>query len=50
MEKRPPRIIVVDDDVDACRNLADILGDIAYEVDVAHNMFERMFDSAAVSK
>lgn len=30
-------ILVVDDDVDACTNLADILGDMGYEVDVAHD-------------
>lgn len=30
-------ILVVDDDVDACRNLSDILSDLGYEVDVAHD-------------
>jgi two-component system, NtrC family, response regulator HydG len=30
-------ILVVDDDVDACQNLADILGDLGYSVDVAHD-------------
>src|SRR3954469_21470382 len=30
-------ILVVDDDVDICRNLADILGDLGYHVDTAHD-------------
>lgn len=30
-------ILVVDDDVDTCRNLSDILTDLGYRVDVAHN-------------
>jgi two-component system, NtrC family, response regulator HydG len=29
-------ILVVDDDVDICRNLSDILTDLGFEVDVAH--------------
>jgi DNA-binding response OmpR family regulator len=29
--------LVVDDDLDTCRNLADILGDLDYDVDVAHD-------------
>ncbi|MEX2287169.1 MAG: response regulator [Planctomycetaceae bacterium] len=37
MELQPARILVVDDDVDTCRNLADILSDIGYQVDVAHD-------------
>jgi DNA-binding NtrC family response regulator len=32
-----PRILVVDDDVDACGNLSDILGDLGYSVEVAYN-------------
>jgi len=32
-----PTILVVDDDVDTCRNLADILTDLGYRVDVAHD-------------
>ena len=32
-----PAILVVDDDVDTCRNLADILSDLGYRVDVAHD-------------
>jgi two-component system, NtrC family, response regulator HydG len=32
-----PSVLVVDDDVDTCQNLADILEDMDYEVDVAHN-------------
>jgi CheY-like chemotaxis protein len=31
----PPTILVVDDDPDTCRNLADILGDLGYRVDTA---------------
>lgn len=30
-------VLVVDDDVDACRNLADILSDLGYQADVAHD-------------
>lgn len=30
-------ILVVDDDVDTCRNLSDILGDLGYQVDTAHD-------------
>lgn len=33
----PPTILVVDDDVDTCRNLNDILVDLGYQVDMAHN-------------
>jgi PleD family two-component response regulator len=29
-------ILVVDDEVDFCSNMADILGDMGYEIDVAH--------------
>jgi two-component system, NtrC family, response regulator HydG len=32
-----PRILVVDDDPDICQNLTDILSDLRYEVDCAHN-------------
>lgn len=31
------RVLVVDDDVDTCRNLSDILNDFGYEVMTAHN-------------
>jgi len=31
------RILVVDDDPDTCRNLSDILIDLGYQVDVAHD-------------
>ena len=31
-----PRILVVDDDVDICHNLSDILTDLGYHVDCAH--------------
>ena len=30
-----PLILVVDDDVDTCRNMADLLGDVGYAVDSA---------------
>jgi two-component system response regulator HydG len=32
-----PSILVVDDEVDTCRNLSDILTDLGYHVDVAHD-------------
>ncbi len=32
-----PAILVVDDDVDTCHNLSDILTDLGYRVDVAHD-------------
>jgi len=32
-----PRILVVDDDRDTCRNLSDILTDLGYQVDYAHD-------------
>src|SRR5262249_41613915 len=31
------RVLVVDDDVDTCRNLSDILADLGYQVDTAHD-------------
>jgi two-component system response regulator HydG len=33
----PARILVVDDDEDICRNLSDILTDLGYQVDSAHD-------------
>src|SRR5436190_20484372 len=30
-------VLVVDDDVDTCRNLADILSDMGYQADIAHD-------------
>jgi two-component system, NtrC family, response regulator HydG len=33
----PPRILVVDDDPDICRNLSDILSDLGYQVDAVHD-------------
>jgi CheY-like chemotaxis protein len=35
MPQTPPSILVVDDDPDTCRNIADILGDLGYRVDTA---------------
>lgn len=32
-----PTILIVDDDVDICRNLSDILDDLGYHVDYAHD-------------
>ncbi len=32
-----PSVLVVDDDVDTCRNLSDILADLGYRVDTAHD-------------
>jgi len=37
MNTSPPAILVVDDDVDTCRNLSDILSDLGYRVDLAHD-------------
>jgi len=37
MSDDPPRILVVDDDPDICRNLSDILSDLGYHVDAAHD-------------
>jgi len=31
-----PALLIVDDDVDTCRNLSDILTDLGYRVDTAH--------------
>jgi len=36
MTRTMPAILVVDDDVDTCRNLSDILTDLGYHVEVAH--------------
>jgi DNA-binding response OmpR family regulator len=35
--KPGPSILVVDDDVDTCHNLSDILTDLGYHVDIAHD-------------
>jgi CheY-like chemotaxis protein len=32
-----PAVLVVDDDIDTCRNLSDILTDLGYAVDTAHD-------------
>lgn len=37
MSRQPLSILVVDDDADTCENLADILTEMDYDVDVAHN-------------
>jgi CheY-like chemotaxis protein len=37
MNSTGARILVVDDDVDICRNLSDILTDLGYAIDVAHD-------------
>ena len=37
MPPRAPSILVVDDEVDTCLNLSDILTDLGYHVDVAHD-------------
>ena len=36
MAANTPSLLVVDDDVDTCRNLSDILTDMGYHVDTAH--------------
>jgi two-component system response regulator HydG len=37
MPDTPRWVLVVDDEPDTCANLADILGDLGYQVDVAHS-------------
>jgi len=37
MSATKPSILVVDDEVDTCRNLSDILTDLGYKVDVAYD-------------
>jgi two-component system, NtrC family, response regulator HydG len=37
MSARPATLLVVDDDVDTCKNLSDILTDMGYQVDTAHD-------------
>ncbi len=37
MSNSQTRILVVDDEVDTCRNLSDILTDLGYQVDVAYD-------------
>ncbi len=37
MNQTPSSILVVDDDVDTCQNLSDILTDMGYHVDTAHD-------------
>lgn len=34
---RLPSLLIVDDEVDACRNLSDIFSDMGYHVDMAHD-------------
>jgi two-component system, NtrC family, response regulator HydG len=42
MRPQRPSILVVDDDVDTCRNLSDILTDLGYQVDVAHDGYQAL--------
>lgn len=42
MNDSPQSILVVDDEVDACRNMADILGDFGYDVDVAYDGYSAL--------
>ena len=37
MNRNAASILVVDDEVDTCSNLSDILTDLGYHVDVAHD-------------
>jgi CheY-like chemotaxis protein len=37
MSREGPSILVVDDELDTCRNLSDILTDLGYHVDTAHD-------------
>ena len=46
MTTNTPSILVVDDEVDTCRNLSDILTDLGYHVDIAH---EGLTETAAGS-
>jgi two-component system, NtrC family, response regulator HydG len=39
MTAQSPRILIVDDEADTCENLSDILSDIGYRVDTAHDGF-----------
>src|SRR5438045_3456895 len=38
MNAAEPRILLVDDDVDLCRNLSDILPHLGYRVGLAHDV------------
>lgn len=42
MNKDTPSILIVDDEEDACQNLADILADFGYRVDVAYDGFSAL--------
>ncbi|WP_339688010.1 response regulator [Gimesia maris] len=37
-----PAILIVDDDVDTCANLSDILTDLGYRIDITHNGLEAL--------
>jgi two-component system, NtrC family, response regulator HydG len=37
MATHQPQLLIVDDEVDACQNLSDILTDMGYGVDIAHD-------------
>jgi DNA-binding NtrC family response regulator len=37
MSTNPSRVLVVDDEMDTCANLSDILSDLGYQVDVAYD-------------
>lgn len=37
MSSQMPRLLIVDDEVDTCENLRDIMSDLGYQVDVAHD-------------
>src|SRR5688500_11666237 len=39
MSMNAPRILIVDDEPDTCANLSDILTDLGYQVDTAHDGF-----------
>lgn len=42
MDNYVPGILVVDDEIDTCRNLADILEDYGFRVDVAHDGYSAL--------
>lgn len=39
MATNAPRVLIVDDEPDTCENLSDILTDVGYDVDTAHDGF-----------
>ena len=42
MATNSPRVLIVDDEPDTCENLSDILTDVGYQVDTAHDGFSAL--------